>query len=176
MSTAESRPPSEPLRLVLMGVAGCGKSSVGAALSAAIGVCYRDGDDLHPAANVAKMSRGEPLDDDDRRPWLIAVADRLRTEAPLLVGCSALKRRYRDLIRAGAGGPVIFVHLAGSRAVIAERMGTRTGHFMPPSLLESQFAALEPPGADEGTVTVDVDAPLAAIVERIIRCMEEIRT
>lgn len=153
-------------RLVLMGVAGCGKSSVGAALSAAMGLPYRDGDDLHPAANVEKMSRGEPLTDADRWPWLEQVAAALT--GPGIIGCSALKRAYRDVIRQGAGGPVTFVHLSGSRAVIERRMQARTGHFMPPSLLDSQFAALEPPGPEESAVTVDIDQPLNAVVAEII--------
>jgi gluconokinase len=155
------------MRVVLMGVSGCGKSTVGAALSARLRIPYRDGDDLHSAANVAKMARGEPLTDADRAPWLRAVGAALRDGAPLIIGCSALKRTYRDLIRAEAGGPVTFVHLAGAREMIAARMAARTGHFMPPALLDSQFAALEPPGADEGAVTVEIDQPLAALVERV---------
>jgi len=110
------------LRLVIMGVADCGKSAVGAGVAAALGVPYRDGDDLHPAANVDKMRAGLPLTDDDRWPWLDRVAGVLRDGAPVIVGCSALRRTYRDRIRNGAGGPVRFVHLAGSRALIAERM------------------------------------------------------
>jgi gluconokinase len=134
------------LRLVLMGVSGCGKSSVGEALSAAIDVPYIDGDSLHPTANVEKMRTGVPLTDKDRWPWLDQVAQVLATEAPVIVGCSALQRAYRDRIRAGAGGPVGFVHLAGPREVIADRMSRRAGHYMPLSLLDSQFAALEPLG------------------------------
>lgn len=153
-------------RIVIMGVAGSGKTSVGEALAARIGIPYRDGDAFHPAENVAKMSAGVPLTDADRWPWLDRVAVALATEAPLIIGCSALKRVYRDRIRAGAGGPVRFVHLAGSRAVIAARMGARTGHFMPTSLLDSQFATLEPPGPDEA-LTVDIDRPLDALVEAI---------
>jgi gluconokinase len=154
------------LRAVIMGVAGCGKSSVGEALARQLGIPYRDGDDLHPAANVAKMSAGIPLTDDDRWPWLDRVAATLASGAPVLVGCSALKRTYRDRIRAGAGGPVTFVHLSGSRALIAARMAARTGHYMPTTLLDSQFAALEPPGPDEA-ITVDIDQSLQAIVAQI---------
>jgi gluconokinase len=154
------------LRVVIMGVAGCGKSSVGEGLSARLVIPYRDGDDLHTPHAVEKMRAGIPLTDDDRWPWLDRVAGVLAAEAPVIVGCSALKRAYRDRIRAGAGGPVRFVHLAGSRAVIAERMAARTGHYMPTSLLDSQFAALEAPGPDEA-VTVDIDQPLAAIVDAI---------
>jgi gluconokinase len=155
-----------------MGVAGCGKSSVGAALSARLGVPYRDGDDLHPPANIARMSRGEPLTDDDRWPWLARVAAVLAAEAPVIVGCSALKRRYRDAIRTAAGGPVDFAHLSGARAVIEARMAARTGHFMPTSLLDSQFAALEAPGPDERAVTVDIDRPLDAVVAAIAAALE----
>ena len=154
------------LRLVLMGVAGCGKSSVGAALSAALDVPYVDGDDLHPAANVEKMRRGEPLTDADRWPWLDRVADCLHAKAPVIIGCSALKRAYRDRIRDGAQGKVGFVHLSGTRAVIEARMAARQGHYMPLSLLDSQFAALEPPAPDEAT-TVDIDQPLPRIVAQI---------
>ena len=146
-----------------MGVAGCGKSSVGEALALQLGVTYRDGDDLHPAENVAKMRAGEALTDADRWPWLDLVAQDLAARAPVIIGCSALKRIYRDRIRASAGGPVTFVHLAGSRAVIEARMAARQGHYMPVSLLDSQFATLEPPGSDEA-LRVDIDQPLAAIV------------
>jgi gluconokinase len=159
-------------RLVLMGVAGCGKSSVGAALSARMGIPYRDGDDLHPPENVAKMSRGEPLSDDDRWPWLALVGQALARDAPLIIGCSALKRRYRDLITREAGAPVTFIHLSGSRAVIAARMKARQGHFMPPALLDSQFAALEPPTAAENAVTIDIDQSLDAIVAAILAALE----
>ena len=155
------------LRVVIMGVAGCGKSSVGEGLAARLGVPYRDGDDLHTVEAVGKMRAGIPLTDDDRWPWLDRVAAVLAAEAPVLVGCSALKRVYRDRIRAGAGGPVRFVHLAGSREVIAARMAARTGHYMPTSLLDSQFAALEAPGPEEA-LTVDIDQPLDAIIDAVL--------
>ena len=155
-----------------MGVSGCGKSSVGAALSEALGIPYRDGDDLHPPANVAKMRAGEALTDADRWPWLDRVAQELASLAPVIIGCSALRRAYRDRIRAGAGGPVLFVHLAGSRALIAARMAARSGHFMPASLLESQFATLEPPGPDEAAITVDIDQPMDRLVADILRQLE----
>ena len=151
-----------------MGVAGCGKSSVGVALAAALGLPYRDGDDLHPAENVAKMAAGVPLTDADRAPWLADVGAALAHDAPLIIGCSALKRRYRDQIRATAGGAVTFVHLAGSRAVIEARMAARQNHFMPVSLLDSQFAALEPPLPDEPSLTVDIDQPLDRVVDEIV--------
>lgn len=155
------------LRVVIMGVAGCGKSSVGAALSAALGVPYVDGDDLHPAANVDKMRRGVALTDEDRWPWLGQVATCLQNSAPVIVGCSALKRAYRDRIRADVQGKVAFVHLSGDRDLIAARMAQRQGHYMPLSLLDSQFAALEPPGQDEA-VTATIDQPLRDIVAQIL--------
>jgi gluconokinase len=160
------------LRLIIMGVAGCGKSSVGAALSAALGVPYVDGDDLHPTANVDKMRRGVALSDDDRWPWLGQVAACLQGKAPVIVGCSALKRAYRDRIRAGVQGKVGFVHLSGNRDLIAARMAQRAGHYMPLSLLDSQFAALEPPARDEA-VTVDIDQPLSDIVAQILAHLKE---
>ena len=155
-------------RLVIMGVSGCGKSSDGARLAARLGLNYRDGDDLHPPENVAKMRAGMPLTDGDRWPWLDRVGQVLLAEAPVIVGCSALKRAYRDRIRTAAGGPVTFVHLAGSQEVIAARMALRQGHYMPLSLLDSQFAALEPPAAEEA-ITVSIDQPLEALVADILR-------
>jgi gluconokinase len=156
-----------------MGVSGCGKTSIGQDLAAALGARFIDGDDLHPAENVAKMARGRPLDDADRKPWLARVAAELaEAEDTTIIGCSALRRRYRDWIRAGAGGPVTFLHLAGSRAVIAARMQAREGHFMPPSLLDSQFAALEPPEVDEAAITVDIDRSPAEIVAALIAGIE----
>ena len=155
-------------RLVIMGVSGCGKSSVGAGLATRLGLNYRDGDDLHPPENVAKMRAGMPLTDADRWPWLDRVEQVLLAEAPVIVGCSALKRAYRDRIRTAAGGPVTFVHLAGSQEVIAARMALRQGHYMPLSLLDSQFAALEPPAAEEA-ITVSIDQPLEALVADILR-------
>jgi gluconokinase len=154
-------------RIVIMGVAGCGKSSVGEALALRLAIPYRDGDDLHTPEAVEKMRQGIPLTDEDRWPWLDRVAQVLATEAPLIIGCSALKRAYRDRIRSGAGGRVTFIHLSGSRDLIASRMSARTGHYMPTSLLDSQFAALEAPGPDEA-ITVDIDQPLTATVDTIL--------
>jgi gluconokinase len=157
------------VRYVVMGVSGCGKTSIGTAFAAAIDAKFLDGDDLHPPENVAKMSRGEPLTDDDRRPWLKRVAEALKTaEGPVVIGCSALKRRYRDWIRADAQTPVTFLHLAGTRQVIAQRMAVRKGHFMPVTLLDSQFAALEPLGPDENAVTVNIDQDPASIVAALL--------
>ena len=139
-------PTSPPPVLVLMGVSGCGKSTVAALLAGRLGWDFEEGDDLHPAANVAKMAAGHPLDDADRRPWLAAVAAWIRqhTDAgrPGIITCSALKKSYRDVLR---GDRVMFVYLAGTREQIAARLAARHGHFMPPALLDSQFATLEPP-------------------------------
>jgi gluconokinase len=159
-------------RIVIMGVSGCGKSSVGNALGARLGIPYRDGDDLHPPENVEKMRAGLPLTDEDRWPWLDRVSRVLAEGAPVIVGCSALRRAYRDRIRAGAGGPVCFVHLTGSRDLIASRMMLRQGHYMPASLLDSQFATLEAPGPDEA-VTVDIDRPLPDLIEAILARTKE---
>ena len=148
-----------------MGVAGCGKSTVGIAVADALGAEYSDGDDLHTVSNIAKMSAGTPLNDEDRVPWLDLVGARLRdAETPVLVGCSALKKIYRDRIRAAAKAPVRFLHLAGDRSVIEARMSARTGHFMPVALLDSQFATLEPLQEDELSLIVDIDQTFEAVV------------
>ena len=148
--------------VVVMGVSGSGKTTVGAALADALGLRFVDGDALHPAANVAKMAAGIPLDDADRAPWLDAVGAVLAA-GPVVVACSALKRAYRDRLRAAAPD-LELVFLDGSRELLASRMASRPGHFMPASLLDSQLATLEPPTVDEHSVTVDVAAPVAGIV------------
>ncbi len=154
--------------MVLMGVAGSGKSTVGAALEGPLGATYIDGDDLHPQSNIDKMSAGEPLTDDDRWPWLDAVGQTLgRANGRAIIGCSALKRVYRERITRATGEPVTFIHLSGSREVIADRMGNREGHFMPTSLLDSQFATLEIPGPDENAISVDIDQPVDSLVRDI---------
>lgn len=177
MSTAASRLRSSAggvCRFVLMGVSGCGKSSVGGALAERLGATYVDGDDLHPEPNIRKMGAGIPLTDEDRWPWLLRVGQVLTEGGPMtIVGCSALKRAYRDRIRETTGQPVRFIHLAGARDVILARMNARPGHFMPSSLLDSQFAALEPPTADEGAVIVNIDQPLDHIVTAVIAALEE---
>jgi len=151
-----------------MGVAGCGKSSVAEALAARIGATYTDGDSLHPSGNIAKMSAGTPLTDADRWPWLDAIAAAMRGGAGRQVlACSALRRAYRERLTDGAGEPIYFAFLDGSRALIGARMHQRSGHFMPESLLDSQFAALERPAADEFARAVDIDAPIGIIVDRI---------
>ena len=155
------------LRLVIMGVAGSGKSSVGAGLSPRLEIPYYDGDDLHSAENVAKMAAGTPLNDDDRWPWLKRIGEEL-APGNMIVGCSSLKRIYRDRIREFAQAPVQFIHLTGSRDLILERMAARTGHYMPVSLLDSQFATLETPTPDESVISVDIDQPLEDIVAYIL--------
>jgi gluconokinase len=161
-----SGPP--PRLMVVMGVSGCGKSTIGAGLAAALGGVFLDADAFHPAANVAKMSRGEPLSDADRWPWLDALARAMAAETGIVVaGCSALRRRYRDRLTTAAGEPVLFLHLAGSRALIEARMAARRDHFMPLSLLDSQFATLEPLQADETGLTVDITPPAETVVARL---------
>ncbi|MGW2823372.1 gluconokinase [Streptomyces sp. NPDC001443] len=148
---------STPQVVVVMGVAGTGKTTIGPLLAARLGVPYAEGDDFHPQANIAKMSAGTPLTDEDRWPWLDAIGGWAHGRAGLggVVSCSALKRSYRDRLRASAPG-LVFVHLAGDRALIEDRMSHRQGHFMPTALLDSQFATLQPLQADEAGVTVDV--------------------
>ena len=156
-------------RFVIMGVAGSGKSTVGAELAKRLGGVYVDGDDLHPPENIAKMARGEPLNDADREPWLDKVGAVLRdAQGIALIGCSALKLAYRDRIRVAAGGSVTFIHLVGTRKVIEMRMADRSGHFMPLSLLDSQFADLESPKQNEKAISVDIDQPLDSLVEALV--------
>lgn len=159
--------------LVVMGVSGTGKTSVGQALAGQLGMTFVEGDSLHPPANIAKMSAGTPLDDHDRRPWLdslgVLLASHHADGVSTVLTCSALKRSYRDLLRARVpAGSVIFVHLAAPFDVLRARMESRK-HFMPASLLQSQFDALEPLGADEDGGVFDVTAPLADVVADVQR-------
>ena len=157
--------------VVVMGVSGSGKSTVGAALAQRLRVPFADADDLHPPANIAKMATGIPLDDEDRRPWLERVGRWLAHHPDGgVVSCSALKRSYRAQLRAHARH-VLFVHLDGSHDVIARRQASRPGHFMPAALLASQFATLEPLAADEPGAVVDVDQPVDAIVEACVSAL-----
>ncbi len=149
-------------RIVVMGVSGCGKSSVGLALAEALGARFIDGDDLHPEANKAKMAAGIPLNDDDRWPWLDLVGEAL-AESNTVVACSALKRVYRERILAAAPG-TFFVHLHGTRELLAQRMNARPNHFMPVSLLDSQLNTLELLGADEPGVILDIALPIDQLV------------
>jgi gluconokinase len=155
------------VHIVVMGVSGSGKTTVGEALAAALGWRFVEGDAFHPAANVAKMASGHPLDDDDRRPWLEALAAEIGKDDAAgrssVVGCSALRRAYRDILRAGAPD-VRFLHVHGDEALLAARVSHRPGHFFPAALLESQLATLEPLGPDERGFVVDVAAPVDQVV------------
>jgi carbohydrate kinase (thermoresistant glucokinase family) len=154
--------------VVVMGVSGSGKSTVGLALARLLDVPFVEGDGLHPECNVALMAAGTPLTDDDRAGWLDAVAARLHAgelNAGIVVSCSALKRSYRDRLRAAAPS-TRFVHLHGSPDTLRERMLGREGHYMPASLLQSQLDILEPPGADETAIELDIDAPATELAER----------
>lgn len=154
-----------------MGVSGSGKTVIGSALARALGVEFVEGDELHPEENVKRMASGIALTDEDRAPWLRSIAARLRAakdaRTGLVVSCSALKRSYRDLLRAGAGD-VRFILLKGDRALIAKRVATRSGHYMPQSLLDSQFAALEEPGPEEGAWECDVRELPADLVAALV--------
>ena len=162
---------ARPLAVVVMGVSGCGKTAVGSRLAQRLGARFIDADDLHPPANVEKMRAGIPLDDADRAPWLRLLNARLRevTAAgePVVLACSALKQRYRDTLAAGVPG-LRFVHLAGSRELIAARLAARQHRYMPTTLLDSQFATLEPPAE---AIVVDVALPLEAAVEAAMRAL-----
>lgn len=150
--------------IVVMGVSGCGKTTIGALVAHELGLPFKDGDSLHPVENIAKIAAGTPLDDGDRAPWLDIVGAELAGSANgLVVACSALKRSYRDAIRAKAPGAV-FLHLEGSREVLGGRLEGRSGHFMPAALLDSQLATLEPLQADEAAVVIDISAPVPALV------------
>jgi carbohydrate kinase (thermoresistant glucokinase family) len=152
-----------------MGVSGSGKSTVGALLAGRLGWAFAEGDDLHPAANVAKMAAGHPLDDADRWPWLARIAawmdERRAAGESGIVTCSALKRRYRDVLR---GPDVIFVHLAGTKDQIAGRLLARQGHFMPAALLDSQLADLQPPDPDENAMIVDIAETAQETADEIV--------
>jgi gluconokinase len=164
-----------PAAIVVMGVSGSGKSTVGDALAKRLGWLYEDGDKFHPASNVAKMSAGQPLTDEDRWPWLRAIAaeiDRLIAAGErAVIACSALRRAYRDVLVHGRGD-VRIVYLSGTQALIADRLNHRKGHFMPPGLLASQFRTLEPPAADERAVTISIDASVETVVDDILRQFE----
>lgn len=160
-----------PCALVVMGVSGSGKTTIADRLAARLDWRFEDGDGFHPPGNVAKMSAGQPLTDDDRRPWLQAIADEIdrvsREGERLVVACSALKRSYRDILSHGCKD-IRFVFLSGSYELIASRLAARKGHFMPPGLLASQFKTLEPPDTSEHPITVSIDAPVETIVDDII--------
>ncbi|HEV7309211.1 gluconokinase [Ensifer sp.] len=160
--------------IVVMGVSGSGKTTVGELLAERVGWRFIEGDSFHSAENVAKMSAGTPLSDDDRFPWLKTLAGEIAKDEAAgrssVLGCSALKRSYRDILRSGAPR-VRFVHVHGDRAVLADRLSHRAGHFFPAALLDSQLAALEPLGRDEDGVVVDVALSPSEQVERALAAL-----
>ena len=157
----------EGAQIIVMGVSGSGKSTIGALIAGALGVPFVDGDSLHPQSNIEKMAGGQPLNDDDRWPWLATVGETLsdagRQGSGMVIACSALRRAYRDAILRTAPD-TRFVHLSGTREVLASRVEGRSDHFMPPALLDSQFATLEPLGDDEPGIVVDIDQSVTEIV------------
>lgn len=159
------------MHIVVMGVSGCGKSTIGHDLAARLGIEYKDGDELHPKENIDKMSSGIPLTDEDRAPWLTLVGEWLHERADGVISCSALKRSYRDIIRAAAPDS-FFVHLHGSYDVHLSRVTCRKGHFMPSSLLDSQMATLEMLCDDEPGVLIDIDQPVDDIVEAAYQAVQ----
>jgi gluconokinase len=160
-----------PCALIVMGVSGSGKSTIADHLAERIGWTFEDGDKFHPASNVAKMHAGHPLTDEDRWPWLRAIAAEIDRACAagehVVIACSALKRAYRDILVHGRKD-VRIVFLDGSQHLIASRLTKRTGHFMPPDLLPSQFKTLERPTPDENSATVSIDAPVEKIVDDIV--------
>jgi gluconokinase len=163
---------TSPCALIVMGVSGSGKTTIGERLAARICWRYEDADTFHPPSNVAKMSAGQPLTDEDRWPWLKAIAaeiDRVCAAGErAVIGCSALRRAYRDVLAHGRND-IQFVYLKGTQALIADRLGRRKGHLMPPGLLTSQFNTLEPPADDERAVIVSIDGSVETIVDDILR-------
>ena len=161
-----------PCALVVMGVSGSGKSTIADKLAERLNWAFGDADKFHPASNVAKMSAGQPLTDEDRWPWLQAIADEIdrvcNAGQHAVIACSALKRAYRDILVHGRND-VRIIYLKGTQELIASRLARRKGHFMPPGLLDSQFKTLEPPGQGETPVTVSIDASVEAIVDDIVR-------
>jgi gluconokinase len=164
-----------PCVLIVMGVSGSGKSTIAERLAERLAWSYEDGDEFHPPGNVAKMKAGQPLTDNDRWPWLMAIADEIERAClagrHAVIACSALKRAYRDVLVHGRSD-VRIIFLNGTQALIAGRLVRRKDHFMPPGLLDSQLATLEPPDADENPVTVSIDASVDAIVDDIVRQMK----
>jgi len=164
----------EEAGIVVMGVCASGKSAVGKLLAERLSLPFEDGDAYHAKESVDKMEAGIALDDADRWPWLEKVGSRLAAAKGKVIACSALKKTYRQHIQNHAGRPVIFVYLAGERDVLVERMKRRTAHFMPMSLLDSQLKTLEVPAPEERAVTVDIDAPLEAVVNQAIAQLQEL--
>jgi gluconokinase len=164
--------PARPPVLVLMGVSGCGKSTVGGVLAGRLGWDFGEGDDLHPQANVDKMAAGHPLTDADRAPWLARVhgwlVEHVDAGSPGIITCSALKRAYRDLLTGGIARHVVFVHLRGDREQLLARLRARQGHFMPAALLDSQLADLEPLEPDEQAVVIGIGPSATVQAQQIV--------
>ena len=164
-----------PCALVVMGVSGSGKTTIADRLAHELGWTCEDGDKFHPKSNVEKMRAGHPLTDEDRWPWLNAIADEIervcKARGHVVVACSALKRTYRDVLLRGRND-VRIVFLNGTQNLIADRLALRKDHFMPPRLLDSQFRTLEPPGLDENAIDVSIDAPVDMIVDDIVKKLE----
>ena len=164
-----------PCALIVMGVSGSGKSTIAEALGRRLGWRFEDGDSFHPPSNVEKMRAGHPLTDEDRWPWLNAIADEIgricKARDHVIIACSALKHAYRDVLLRGRND-VRFVFLKGTQELIADRLAHRKGHFMPPELLTSQFRTLESPDASEHVITASIDASVAAIVDDILRQLQ----
>ena len=159
--------------VIVMGVCGSGKSTIGGMLAEATGYDFIDGDGLHPPENVKKMAAGHPLVDEDRWPWLRAIGKKLaEADDGRIIACSALKRAYRSLIAETAGQPVLFIHLNGTEPVLADRMQAREGHFMPPALLRSQLETLETPSLDEFAVILDGDQPIEAVFQSALESVQ----
>lgn len=163
--------------MVVMGVSSSGKSTIGAALAEALGVPFLDADSYHQDTSIARMRAGIPLTDEDRWPWLARFADALAATAhasgAAVGACSALRRAYRDFLTVHADAPILFIHLHGDRALITQRIARRAHHYMPASLLDSQFETLEVPGPDENALIVPVDLPVSAIIERILHAIRQ---
>lgn len=165
---------------VVMGVSGSGKSLVGQAVAKHLGLPFIEGDTLHPASNIDKMSKGIPLTDDDRFPWLDSIGEKIAAALAagngVVVSCSALRKIYRDRLRTSTGHRLTFLFLRGTEEVLAPRMAARTGHFMPASLLKSQLATLEDPSHEEDVITVDVVGSTADVIARSLRALDEMAT
>lgn len=179
MSTAASQPRSEaqaPLGIVIMGVSGCGKTTIARSLARSLRVKFLDADKYHTEANIAKMSSGTPLTDADREPWLDDVGARIgeaaRERGMVVAGCSSLKRTYRERLKRASDLDLLFVLLEGSRELLERRVNKRTSHFMPPALLDSQLATLERPTADERAIAVSISQPIKKMVAEILQSPE----
>ena len=177
MSMAALQPRFKFPQLIVMGVSGCGKSSVGEALGVHFSVPYIEGDAMHPPANIAKMSAGTPLDDSDRWPWLDALAARLKEAVAqnggAIASCSSLKKIYRDRLQAGSGPQTCFIFLDCSRKTLDRNQSARKGHFMPQSLLDSQLATLEPPYDEARAITIDGNQSFDAVIQSICAKLEQ---